>query len=64
MPDRILRKPEVLQMVGLGNTALYEAISENRFPRPVRLSKRSVGWLESEVQQWIKEQAEKRQGAA
>ena len=64
MADRILRKPEVLEMVGLGKSAMYEAISEGRFPRPIQLSKRSVGCLESEVQEWIKEQAEKRQGAA
>jgi len=64
MTDRILRKPEVLEMVGLRSTALYEAISEGRFPKPIQLTKRSVGWLESEVQEWIKEQAEKRQGAA
>jgi len=60
MADRILRKPEVLETVGLGNTALYELISDGEFPRPIQLSKRSVGWLESEVQEWIKDQAAKR----
>ena len=60
MGDRILRKPEVIKTVGLKQTALYELISDGEFPRPIQLSKRSVGWLESEVQQWIKDQAEKR----
>jgi prophage regulatory protein len=64
MSDRILRRPEVVSVVGLGTTKLYELISEGKFPKPVKLSARSVGWLESEVQEWIKEQAEKRQGAA
>jgi prophage regulatory protein len=48
-------------MVGLGTTKIYELISEGRFPKPIKLSVRSVGWLESEIQGWIKEQAEKRE---
>jgi len=48
-------------MVGLGTTKIYELIAEGRFPKPIKLSVRSVGWLESEVQAWIKEQAEKRE---
>ncbi|OAN88970.1 hypothetical protein A8B84_10350 [Marinobacter sp. EhC06] len=61
MTERILRRPEVISMVGLRTTKLYELIAEGRFPKPIKLSVRSVGWLESEVQAWIKEQAEKRE---
>ncbi|AKV95749.1 hypothetical protein ACP86_05990 [Marinobacter sp. CP1] len=61
MTDRVLRRKEVSSMVGLGTTKIYELISEGRFPKPIKLSVRSVGWLESEIQGWIKEQAEKRE---
>ncbi|QTN43087.1 helix-turn-helix transcriptional regulator [Marinobacter salsuginis] len=61
MTDRVLRRKEVNSMVGLGTTKIYELIAEGRFPKPIKLSVRSVGWLESEVQAWIKEQAEKRE---
>ncbi|AXS83249.1 helix-turn-helix transcriptional regulator [Marinobacter sp. Arc7-DN-1] len=61
MTDRVLRRKEVTSMVGLGTTKIYELISEGRFPKPIKLSVRSVGWLESEIQAWIKEQAEKRE---
>ena len=64
MNDRVLRRKEVVSMVGLGTTKIYELISEGRFPKPIKLSVRSVGWLESEIQAWIKEQAEKREGVA
>ena len=61
MEERILRKDEVVARVGLGRSAIYRAISEGEFPKPVKLSRRSVGWLESEIQAWIREQAEKRE---
>lgn len=61
MTDRVLRRREVISMVGLGTTKLYELISEGQFPKPIKLSVRSVGWLESEVQDWIKERAESRE---
>lgn len=61
MTDRVLRRPEVTAIVGLGTTKLYELIGKGQFPKPIRLSERSVGWLESEVQGWIKERAESRE---
>ncbi|MAO14396.1 hypothetical protein B9Q17_01875 [Marinobacter vinifirmus] len=61
MTDRVLRRPEVTAIVGLGTTKLYELIGKGQFPKPIRLSERSVGWLESEVQGWIKERAERRE---
>lgn len=53
MADRILRRHEVQRLVGVGSTKLYELIREGRFPPPVRLTGRTVGWRESEVQAWI-----------
>jgi len=58
MIDRILRRPEVQHVTGLGRSALYLAIQEGRFPRPVKLGPRSVGWRESDVKRWIDERTE------
>lgn len=55
MPDRIQRLPEVMQTTGLGRTQLYNLMNEGRFPRPVKLSARAVGWRESDVQAWIEQ---------
>lgn len=52
-PVRLIRKPELLGMVGLGNTSLYDLIKRGEFPAPLRLSARSVAWREDEVQAWI-----------
>ena len=30
-------------------------LAEGRFPRPVSLGSRAVGWIEAEVDEWIRE---------
>ncbi|NLZ16736.1 MAG: AlpA family phage regulatory protein [Desulfobulbaceae bacterium] len=52
---RLLRKPEVLERIGLSNSSLYCFIKKGEFPRQVQLGKRAVAWREDEVEQWIAE---------
>ena len=52
MNQRIIRLPEVRNLVGLGRTAIYGKIKIGDFPKPVKLGRVS-GWVESEVQAWI-----------
>ena len=52
--DRLLRRPEVLHLTGLsGPSALKRAIAEADFPRPVKLTARSIAWRLSAVLAWI-----------
>jgi len=53
--EKILRLPQVRAMVGLGTTAIYDKIKRGDFPPPIKLGRLS-GWLESEIQAWIKTQ--------
>ncbi|WP_419942798.1 helix-turn-helix transcriptional regulator [Candidatus Palauibacter sp.] len=53
MADRILRRPEVERRVGLARPTIYKLIQQGRFPRPVKLTGRSVGWHEQEIAEWI-----------
>lgn len=56
MTERILRRPEVQQLVGLSRSTLYDRIADGEFPRPIKLGgpgRRAVGWPESVVQGWI-----------
>lgn len=55
MTDRILRRPEVQNRTGLPTSTLYAMIADGRFPRPVKIGKRAVGWLEGQVESWITE---------
>ena len=52
-PARLLRLPTVTERVGLKRTAIYDMIRAGKFPKPVPLNDKSVGWLESEIEDWI-----------
>jgi len=54
---RILRILEVKGRTGLPRSSIYAKISEGKFPKPIFLGGgRSVGWVESEIDEWILEQ--------
>jgi prophage regulatory protein len=53
MAETILRLHAVKRQCGMSRTAIYAAIRRGEFPSQVRLSARSVGWLESSIQDWI-----------
>ena len=50
---RILRLPEVEAVTGLKRSQIYEDILDGRFPAPVPLGERAVGWIEDEVAAWL-----------
>jgi len=50
----ILRLKQVEATVGLKRSRLYDMVEKRIFPQPIKLGSRSVGWLEHEVQDWIK----------
>jgi prophage regulatory protein len=56
MPEKILRLPNVLDRTGLSRSTVYLRVTEGRFPRPVSLGARAVGWIETEVEEWIARQ--------
>ena len=58
MTPRILRLPSVRERTGLSRSSIYLRISEGRFPRPISLGERAVGWLESEITAWLNRRIE------
>lgn len=57
---KVLRLAQVMESTGLGRSTIYKYIAEGKFPIPLQLSERCVGWLESEIQQWIQSRVEMR----
>lgn len=53
MSEEIWRLPRVVATVGMGRSWIYLAIAEGRFPAPVQLGTRAVGWKRSEVEAWL-----------
>ena len=54
---QLLRLPQVLGRVGLRTTRLHQLIGDRSFPAPIKLGKRSIAFIESEVDAWIEAQA-------
>lgn len=50
---RLMRRPEVLERVGLSSSTLYEMTAAGEFPAPIPIGRQAVAWLESEVDAWI-----------
>jgi prophage regulatory protein len=55
MTIKILRLPTVIEKTGKPRSTIYWMIENNLFPKQIKLSVRSVGWLESEVNAWIEQ---------
>ena len=53
MTSRILRLPEVKTLTGLQRSTIYKQVSEGKFPKPISLGERAVGWLELELHEWL-----------
>lgn len=53
MLERILRLPGVQARTGLSRSSIYLRIAQGSFPKPIRLGERAVGWLDSEVSDWL-----------
>lgn len=64
MPTRVLPIEEVLSRTGLSRRTLYNEISEGRFPKPVQLTTRRVGWPETEVETFLTSKIAARDGMA
>lgn len=60
---KILKLPDVMEATALSRSSIYAFVSEKAFPKPINLGARAVGWLESEVAEWISKKAEMRGGA-
>ena len=54
MTYNILRLPQVKNQTGLSRSAIYQRIADGAFPKQIDLGGRAVGWLEADIQNWIK----------
>jgi len=58
-PITVLRMQQLRQKLGISRSSIYEKINPRSprfdagFPQPIKLGMSAVGWVESEVDQWI-----------
>jgi prophage regulatory protein len=60
--QKIIRKCDLPTVTGLRRTSIDEQIKAGKFPKPIQLGERAVGWLESEVAAWQQSRIAKRDG--
>lgn len=58
--ERLIRLPEVKHRTGLARSTIYLYMSLGSFPANRSLGQRSVAWLESEIEAWMKDRMERR----
>jgi prophage regulatory protein len=53
-PERLLSRAEVMARTGLSRQTIYNWLAiPGRFPQPRKLGTARLGWLESEIRDWI-----------
>jgi prophage regulatory protein len=62
--NKVIRLAAVREVTGLGRTTLYRNVRDGKFPRPVLLGARAVGWIEADVQAWLTGRIEASTGSA
>jgi prophage regulatory protein len=50
---RLIRLPEVMSRVGLKRSAIYQRMSEGRFPKSRSLGGKCTVWVEAEIDDWV-----------
>ncbi|MHB1285186.1 MAG: helix-turn-helix transcriptional regulator [Leptospirillum sp.] len=55
--EKILKIHQVVEIVGISRSSVYNMVQRNDFPKPLKLGSRSSGWLKSEVDAWIESRA-------
>lgn len=56
---KIIRRKQVEELIALSRSAIYDKLSptsprfDPSFPRPINLGLNAVGWIESEILDWL-----------
>lgn len=61
LPERILRKPELIARLGLSDATIWRRERKGDFPKRISLGGKAVGWIESEVDAWLAKKAAERE---
>jgi len=57
MAKKVIRRREVEERIGLACSTIYAMMADDRFPRPVKIGRRAVGWIEEDINNWLSSKA-------
>ena len=54
MAKKVIRRREVEARIGLAGSTIYAMMADGKFPRPVKIGRRAVGWIEEDINNWLR----------
>ena len=57
MDIRIINQEEMSERMGRSKATLWKWVKDGKFPKPLYMGKRTLGWTESQIYEWLKEVA-------
>lgn len=65
MTQSLIRLSEVLRRTGYSKAWIYRLMSQEKFPKSIKIGTRSIAFVESEIDEWINQRiAESRKDVA
>jgi prophage regulatory protein len=64
MVQTFLRRADVERVTGLPRSTIYEMVEKGTFPKPIKIGRKSVAWVEAEIRDWQHARIEARDQAA
>ena len=59
---QLVKLPVVRKMTTFSSATIYRLISKGEFPKQIKLSERSSGWLLEEIYNWLEQRITYRDG--
>ena len=56
----VLKLPTVIKLSGLARATIYKHIKTGNFPQPIKMTSKSIGFIEHEIEKWLQEKADQR----
>ena len=50
---RIIRTEDLTRRLGLSRATIFRKVKAGRFPAPIKISQRAIGWRIDDVEAWI-----------
>lgn len=54
LKTRIIRPKELSEILGVSRTTLWRMQNRGNLPNCIRISAGAVGWIESDIENWLK----------
>lgn len=50
---RIYKLSELISIYSMSRSSIYRAMAEEGFPKPIKLTSRSIGWWRHQIEEWF-----------